>query len=55
MFFFCGKKTLSSQFCHLRILVFNLSSPVHLVSKSRGGNTSMTDRGGGRTNENPCV
>ena len=50
LYFFYLKKLLSSLFCLLRKLVFDQSSPVHLVSESRGGTVSVTKdgRGGGR-------
>ena len=39
------------QFCHLRRLVFDQSSPVHPISESRGGSTSVTKNGERRTDE----
>ena len=42
------KKMLLSQFCHLRRLVFNQSSPVHPVSESRGGGLSVKEEDGRR-------
>ena len=44
-YMFFGKKfnkMLSSQFCHLRRLVFYQSSPVHPVSEFRAGTLSVT-------------
>ena len=38
-------------FCHLRKLVFHQSSPVYLVSESRGGGLSVTEEENGRSNE----
>ena len=38
------KKMLSSQFCHLRRLVVDKSSPVHPVSDSRGDPLSVTQQ-----------
>ena len=40
--FFAEKKMLLSYFCQFRRLVFNQRSPVHPVSESRGGSTSVT-------------
>ena len=46
------KKMLFPEFCHLKRLVFNQSSPVHLISESRGGTLTVTDK---QTNKNPHV
>ena len=47
-----SKKMPSSKFSNIRRTRFDQSSPVQPVSKSRGGNLSVTDGGGGvRTKE----
>ena len=46
--FLTHKKLWIPLFCHLRILVFSQSSPVHPVSESRGGTFSVTDKPGRR-------
>ena len=48
-FFVAEQNMLFSQFSHLRRLVFYKSSPVQPVSYFRGGNTSVVEDGGRRT------
>ena len=50
IFSFGQKKMLSSYLSNIRRTRFNQSSPVHLVSESRGGSTNLTD-GEGQTKE----
>ena len=52
VFFFTQKNTILIFF-HLRRLVYNPSSSVHLVSEFKGGALSVTN--GQREDTNPCV